>query len=59
MLKKNKYIYENVNDKNIKLPLMESDGTKGLNLGINDNEKLLNIFNDALLKNNYNIKLYF
>lgn len=56
--KKNKYIYENINDENIKLGLMENDFTKGLELGINDNEKLLNIFNNALLKNNYNIIKY-
>ena len=56
---KNEYIFENINDENIKTRLSQSDTTKGLELGICDNNKLLNIFNEALLKNNYNIIRYY
>lgn len=56
---KNKYIYENISNEEVKKGLKSSDLTKGLELGISDNSKLLKIFNNALLVKNYDILDYY
>lgn len=56
---KNKYIYENISNDEIKNHLRGNDLTKGIELGISDNNKVLKIFNKALLTQNYNIIDYY
>lgn len=57
--RKNKYICKNISDLALRDDIEKSDLTIGLELGLKDNEKILDLFNQALLSNDYDVIDYY